>query len=379
MNTFITVIVIIICIVLGTLCLLRYTTMRYIRNMRSDLCKDELIISLCLDDRRHINISNREELERYVKRISPDYERVARVIRNNVFIPGEYSYRVKFAPEGNNDYQWWVFYLKINRPTDIVGVIVDESDAVKTSALKKSTRQKAVEARKQENFMQTLSDSLRAPLSDICENCNAIACDDTLTEEEKKTKSDAIAETNDYLIRQINDILLFSRISSGRQKYDIEKIEVEKFLRSLFEEYEYTMPENVELSLELGRPNVFVYADIKRLADIMLQYIDNARRFTTEGFICIGWQYHLDRHVCEIFVEDAGKGISSERQVTIFEMFSKTHELAEGVGLGLNIAKSLAEAMGGYISVDSREGMGSRFSVWLDAQALPFGKLTESK
>ena len=84
----------------------------------------------------------------------------------------------------------------------------------------------------------------------------------------------------------------------------------------------------------------------------------------------IGWRYHLDRHECEFFVEDTGIGIPAEAKDRLFDLFWKGEESSEGVGVGLNICRSLAEAMKGHISVGSIVGKGSRFSIWLPARAI---------
>jgi len=71
-------------------------------------------------------------------------------------------------------------------------------------------------------------------------------------------------------------------------------------------------------------------------------------------------------------------GIDAVTREKLFDLFWKSNDMSEGVGLGLNICRSLAEAMKGNITVSSAPGKGSRFSVWMPARAETLGTLTNS-
>ena len=91
--------------------------------------------------------------------------------------------------------------------------------------------------------------------------------------------------------------------------------------------------------------------------------LNNAAKFTTEGFIHFG--YVCQEDMIRFFVKDTGKGITPEKQRTIFERFRQEDETLTrkygGVGLGLSIAKGLIEMLEGKIWVESEPGKGSTF------------------
>lgn len=98
---------------------------------------------------------------------------------------------------------------------------------------------------------------------------------------------------------------------------------------------------------------------------IITNFINNAVKFTTQGYIRLG--YFIRGNEIEFYVSDTGIGIQAQNLNNIFDRFVKLNSFIHGTGLGLSICKSMVEQMGGRIGVESEEGKGSRF--WF---TLPF-------
>mgnify|MGYP006392614561 FL=1 len=105
--------------------------------------------------------------------------------------------------------------------------------------------------------------------------------------------------------------------------------------------------------------------DVTRMTEVITNFLNNANKFTQEGYIKMG--YSIDRiyNKATLFVEDTGKGIEEEEQKMIFTRFYKQDEFAQGAGLGLSLCKHFVEKMGGDIELASEKNKGSRFSVVL--------------
>lgn len=107
-------------------------------------------------------------------------------------------------------------------------------------------------------------------------------------------------------------------------------------------------------------PKYLLDTDENRLQQIIVNFVNNAFKFTPQGEITI--RYHLlnDTEI-EIYVQDTGVGIPQNKLSSIFERFVKLDSFVQGTRLGLSICRSLVEIMHGRIGVESEEGKGTRF------------------
>ena len=106
-----------------------------------------------------------------------------------------------------------------------------------------------------------------------------------------------------------------------------------------------------------------IKTDRDRLKEILNQFMNNAVKFTDSGSISIGYE-KKSSHV-RIWVSDTGKGIPEDKcNEHLFERFVKVDDFVAGTGLGLSICRSLANALGGTVGVESVFGKGSTF--WVD-------------
>ena len=107
-----------------------------------------------------------------------------------------------------------------------------------------------------------------------------------------------------------------------------------------------------------------VNTDIGKVKEILTNLVQNAVKFTAQGSITLGFDVPQG-DMLMLWVLDTGKGIGEADQSRIFERFFKVDEYVPGTGLGLSVAKSHAESLGGSIGVESILGEGSRFWVKL--------------
>ncbi len=167
----------------------------------------------------------------------------------------------------------------------------------------------------------------------------------------------------DLLLSLINDILDLSRIESGRMLFTFGDYDLNTLLSDIYNVYKIMMPPNVELQIEIPKNGVMLHTDKHRLTQVVTNFLNNAVKFTQQGYIKISYSYQTENESVCIFVEDTGKGIAKEKLELIFGRFTKLDEFAQGTGLGLSICKVIVERFGGEIHVESEEGIGSRFMV----------------
>ena len=96
---------------------------------------------------------------------------------------------------------------------------------------------------------------------------------------------------------------------------------------------------------------------------MVTNFINNAKKFTDNGYIKIG--YNTTFNGIRMFVSDTGHGIPKDKQQKIFDRFEKIDPFMQGTGLGLSICKAIIEMHKGEIGVDSELGKGSTFWAWI--------------
>ena len=218
-----------------------------------------------------------------------------------------------------------------------------------------------------------MSHEIRTPLNAIVGFSELLNSDMELEPEEKVEFLDLISKNSELLLKLINDILDLSRIESGCMSFSYEELDLSELIEDVFNTHRMMMPEGVELRIQLPEHPAIIRIDRLRLTQVCTNFINNARKFTSEGHITIGYKLSPDHDFVLIHVADTGKGIPEEKKAMIFERFQKLDEFAQGTGLGLSICQSIIQAFKGHISLESTVGKGSTFTI-----ALPYAPEQEA-
>lgn len=232
-----------------------------------------------------------------------------------------------------------------------------------TMLLFQNTTQLRQLERVRQDFISNISHELRTPLASLkalTETLQEGALNDPPAAQRFLERMDIEV---DSLSLMVSELLELSRIESGKVPLNISQVEPCDLIAGAVDRLNL-QAERSGLTIEIRcSPDLpMIYADGKRLEQVLVNLLHNAIKFTPTGGRIIATADSEDRRL--IFsVKDTGIGIPAEDQLRIFERFYKTDRsrASTGTGLGLAIARHLVEAHGGYIWVESREGEGSSF------------------
>lgn len=219
-------------------------------------------------------------------------------------------------------------------------------------------KEKAEEAdRLKSAFLANMSHEIRTPL-------NAIVGFSSLLEEaedaeEKHLYATIIEENNKLLLQLISDILDLSKIEAGTFDIIPEQVDAQQLCNELLQSMQVRATEQVEILLAPELPELTFTSDKNRLYQVLLNFVTNALKFTSEGSIVI--DYRINGNEVRFSVQDTGMGIEPEKQEAIFTRFVKLNNFIAGTGLGLPICQSIVTQLGGKIGVESEPGKGSCF------------------
>ncbi len=248
----------------------------------------------------------------------------------------------------------------------------DQTEMILTEEEVKKARDGYKEAERLKNtFLNVLSHELRTPLNIVLGYTSIIkdSMKDKITAEDK-IYLDNLYSGSERLFKSITQMLEFAQLEAGNYKVNIEPLELTTLIYNCLEGIRKTANEKkIDLKTQFRKKSVFVDADVQCVESAINSLLNNAVKFTRQGFIEIEVDTFEDRQLAICRVKDSGVGISTEYLDHLFRPFSQEDlnigRFFEGNGLGLALSKRYIEKLGGSLLVDSIKGVGSTFSFTL--------------
>ncbi len=216
-------------------------------------------------------------------------------------------------------------------------------------------------------FINNMSHEIRTPMNAIL-GFSGFLNNSNLTNEKRKHYTSIIQSSGNQLLQIIDDILEISQLGTKQVKISEKEICLNDLFLELFSIFDIKAKENktpLYLNKGLSDNESVILTDETKLNKILNNLLENALKFTNEGFIEFG--YKIKNEEIEIYVKVTGIGIKPESQKIIFDRFSQEEKglsrKVGGLGLGLSIAKENAELLSGKITLKSEKRKGAIFYV----------------
>jgi CheY-like chemotaxis protein/signal transduction histidine kinase len=249
--------------------------------------------------------------------------------------------------------------------------------------MEQHARELQVVSRYKSEFLANMSHELRTPLNSLLILSQDLAynAEQNLTSSQVES-AEVIYNSGNDLLRLINEILDLAKIESGKMELNLDDTFVSDIKSRLITTFQHMAEAKgvaFNVTLAEGAPSR-LHTDSQRLDQVLLNLISNAIKFTAEGSVTVDIgrpepetvfvSSKLDLlQTCRIMVSDTGIGIPADRHDDIFGAFQQIDgsisRQYDGTGLGLTISKELTSLLGGEMRVESREGIGSTFTLFL--------------
>jgi signal transduction histidine kinase len=223
-----------------------------------------------------------------------------------------------------------------------------------------------------DQFVSTVSHELRTPLTSMVGYLEILLEGEAgeLSEDQRRFL-EIVNRSCDRLNRVIDDILVVARIDANRLSYEMQDVDLRMLTEEAVESSRMAaVRAGVDLRLSAPDEPVPAWADQTRLNQMLDNLLSNAIKFTPDGG-SVSVTLARQRDVAVLQVSDTGIGVPEEEVGRLFDRFfrASTGLTISGTGLGLPIVKSIAEAHGGTIDVESEVGVGTTFTVELPLQS----------
>ena len=214
-------------------------------------------------------------------------------------------------------------------------------------------------------FLSLVSHEFKTPLSGILTSATLA---EKYTKEEQQPKREkhlvTIRNKVHYLNNILNDFLSIERLDSGRGQYKFSKFRLKRLINEVIYNANITLKDGQEISYPKDIEDVELFMDEKILELILSNLLGNAIKYSPEN---TSIQFMVDFHddLIVFKIKDQGRGIPKKDQKHIFERYFRAENalLDQGTGIGLNIAKTHLENLGGTIQFESEENKGTTFTI----------------
>ena len=250
------------------------------------------------------------------------------------------------------------------KETEIIGGLLrfeNITEKLKMDKMLQEAKEKAEESNRLKSaFLANMSHEIRTPLNAIV-GFSEMVCQ-TEEEEERKEFVKIISSNNILLLQLIDDILDLSKIEAGTMEFTFAQTDINELMEGICRQMqEKNSSPDVQILFTEKADQFMMYTDRIRLSQVIINFTNNALKFTPKGSIEMGYRIEEAKDEIYFYVKDTGIGIPADKIDKVFERFVKLNSFIKGTGLGLAICRVIVERLGGVIGVESKEGEGSRF------------------
>ena len=247
---------------------------------------------------------------------------------------------------------------------EIIGGLLrfeDITEKLKVERMLQEAKEKAEESNRLKSaFLANMSHEIRTPLNAIIGFSDLICQTDDAEEKEEYIR--IVTSNNELLLQLIDDILDLSKIEAGTMDFSYAPTDINELMEDIcLQMQQKNQRPEVQIMFTEKEPGCVINTDRLRLSQVIMNLMNNAMKFTSEGSITLGYRLTRQKDELYFFVKDTGIGIPADQAGKVFERFVKLNTFVKGTGLGLAICRVIIERLGGTIGVETREGKGSCF------------------
>ena len=227
-------------------------------------------------------------------------------------------------------------------------------------------------------FFTNISHELRTPLTLILGGIEDVRRHDKLSERGESSLTLAYRNAK-RMLSLINQLLDFRKIVKNKMELKISRVDLVPVVEDAIEDFrEMAAERHIELLFTVSRRSILVWVDIERMESVIYNLLSNAMKFTPNGGKVEVILSQRDEEECVLLtVRDTGIGIPKDKQGAIFERFAQASRAVDpnmkGSGIGLSLCRDIVALHHGEITLESRPGEGSAFTVWLRLGNAHFG------
>ena len=232
------------------------------------------------------------------------------------------------------------------------------------------------------DFLSNISHELRTPLSVVVGFVYLLLNQviGKLTEEQQKVL-ETVYRNSEELLELIDNVLWMTSLNAGDASATLEQFDLRNVVNETTKRYEKTIREKgLRLDVRLADSEIAIVSDRAKIERVFQNVFNNAVKFTSEGEIVVNVQPSAQRNSVEIEITDTGVGIEQGKIDSIFEPFHQAdnsiHRSYSGLGIGLTVARRMAELIGGKLTVTSKPGAGTRVTMSFPSHVVAGHQLT---
>ncbi|HYT55269.1 MAG TPA: response regulator [Verrucomicrobiae bacterium] len=216
------------------------------------------------------------------------------------------------------------------------------------------------------DFLSNVSHELRTPLSVVVGFVYLLLNQviGKLSEDQQKVL-ETVYRNSEELLELIDNVLWMTSLNAGDANATIEKFDAREVVKETLKRYEKTiLDKGLKLNVQLADSDMSIVSDRAKVERVFQNVFNNAVKFTSEGEVSVKAQPAADGNSVEFEITDTGSGIEESKIDSIFEPFHQADNSVQraysGLGLGLTVARRMAELVGGKLEVSSQPNVGTR-------------------